>query len=423
MSPPRSPYRILVLGGSYAGLAAAVNLTDLCEGKNSRTGIESSRPGSSMSVEITIVDERDGFFHLIGAPLALAEEQYAKRAWKKYAEIPGLQQPSLRFIHGSVSRLDCKIKKATIVPHGSDTSVAQSYDYLIAATGLRRVWPTVPQELTRDRYLVEAVGHINQVRNADKGVVVIGGGAVGVEMAAEIKMVEPHVRVSLIHSRNTLLSSEPLPDKFGHKTLALLEEVGVEVMLGQRVVDISPSPQDQSTKVLRLSNGIELLASHVINAVSRPVSTSTYIPSEALDADGYVKVLPSMQFPEITPNAAYHFAVGDIVAWSGIKRAGGAFYMGGIAASNIHRHILHSQAMIEQPKYIEALVYPPSIAVAVGRKAVGYSEREGVTASEALMEVMFGDDLGLSICWRYLGLGVPWKPLSRRLGMGHIELV
>lgn len=45
-----NPYRVLIAGGCYSGLAVAVNLLEKCD------TIDAPIP-----VEITIVDERDGF--------------------------------------------------------------------------------------------------------------------------------------------------------------------------------------------------------------------------------------------------------------------------------------------------------------------------------------------------------------------------
>jgi hypothetical protein len=59
-----TPTRILVLGGSYGGLSAALNLYDLCSGKQSRATLHTpvaGSPGPRIPVEITIVDERDGY--------------------------------------------------------------------------------------------------------------------------------------------------------------------------------------------------------------------------------------------------------------------------------------------------------------------------------------------------------------------------
>lgn len=54
------PTRILVLGGGYGGLSAALNLHDLCSGRAARMAAQEA-PGPRIPVEITIVDERDGY--------------------------------------------------------------------------------------------------------------------------------------------------------------------------------------------------------------------------------------------------------------------------------------------------------------------------------------------------------------------------
>lgn len=59
----KNPLNVLVIGGSYAGLAAVVNLLDLCDGKKSRFSM-SSQPSVSkrkLPLQITIIDERDGY--------------------------------------------------------------------------------------------------------------------------------------------------------------------------------------------------------------------------------------------------------------------------------------------------------------------------------------------------------------------------
>lgn len=56
--------KVLVIGGSYSGLAATVNLIDLCNGKQPRFTSTSNEVVSSktkLPIDITIVDERDGY--------------------------------------------------------------------------------------------------------------------------------------------------------------------------------------------------------------------------------------------------------------------------------------------------------------------------------------------------------------------------
>lgn len=66
-----SPFRVLILGGSYGGLSAALNLLDLSQHKDPRCGkkIEETESDNlvrtpNTNIDITIVDERDGFCRL-----------------------------------------------------------------------------------------------------------------------------------------------------------------------------------------------------------------------------------------------------------------------------------------------------------------------------------------------------------------------
>lgn len=57
------PFKVLIVGGSYAGLAATLNLVDLCQGRKCRFNLEKNdmAPEHKVPVQITIVDERDGY--------------------------------------------------------------------------------------------------------------------------------------------------------------------------------------------------------------------------------------------------------------------------------------------------------------------------------------------------------------------------
>jgi thioredoxin reductase len=111
-------------------------------------------------------------------------------------------------------------------------------------------------------------------------------------MASEIKVVEPWQQVTLVHSRDNLLSAEPLPDDFKERSLEVLQEAGVKVVLGKRVIDSTAVQAEDGSRAWRLtlSGGQQIAAGHVITAISRSTPTSTYLPSAALDKDGYVKI-------------------------------------------------------------------------------------------------------------------------------------
>ena len=123
-------------------------------------------------------------------------------------------------------------------------------------------------------------------------------GAVGIEMAAEIKVIMPEQKVTLIHSRNNLLSNEPLPDEFKERSAVELSNAGVNLILGRRVLE---STTNGSTTELKLDNGESIRAGKVIYAISKSIPSTDYMPPTTLNDEGYVKVTASYEPPYMIP--------------------------------------------------------------------------------------------------------------------------
>ncbi|KAL2868798.1 putative pyridine nucleotide-disulfide oxidoreductase AMID-like [Aspergillus lucknowensis] len=416
---PQTPFKVLILGGSYAGLAAALNLMDLCHGRRNRFSIDEADKGTGrkIPVQVTIVDPRDGYYHLIGQPLALSSQKFAETFWVKYADIPALQTPNIRCVQGSISSLDCGSKTATITT--AKGTIHEPYDYLITCTGLRREYPSAPRSLTREKYLAETAENLANVRDASRGVVVIGGGAVGIEIAAELKMLHPDIAITLIHSRAALLSSESLPAEFAAKTLEVLRASNINTLLGARVTSISEEPYNETQKgtgngngkeyTLTLSTGSTLTTSHVINAVSRFTPTApSFLPADVCDEQGYIRVQPTLEFPADSsiPNAGDHYAAGDVARWSGIKRAGAAMHQGHYAARNIHQKMMQ-RVYGTVPEFVSLAEVEPGMGLALGKTAVGYFPGMGLSEGEETRELFFQGDLGFMICYKWMQLGTP----------------
>ncbi|KAL4891566.1 hypothetical protein BDV59DRAFT_208978 [Aspergillus ambiguus] len=405
------PFRVLIAGGSYGGLGVALTLLDLCNGRVARFNHDNDAkpPGTTIPLDITIVDERDGFYHLIGSPKALACEEYASKTWIKYADIPALTSSNVQFIRGSVDSINTEDRIAGIRDLESNASRQVQYDFMVASTGLRRAFPAVPNSLKKLDFLNESRTHEAAIRDAPNGVAIVGGGAVGVEIAAELKVLNPSQKVTIVHSRDRLLSAEPLPDDFKERVAYVLQKAGVNVILSKRVMEIAESKKERRVWALTLADKSNVHVGHVINATSKSAPTSSYLPQDVLDNNGYVMIRSSLQFPDKVAHSEHHFAVGDIASWAPIKRCGGAIHMGYYAGHNIHQLML-SETFNSQPQFLNLQDTPAVIALAVGIEAVSYSSPEGTQHGKDLMNTMFGDDMGFSICWNYMRLSEPYKP-------------
>lgn len=215
-------------------------------------------------------------------------------------------------------------------------------------------------------------------------------------MAAELKETQPNVQVTLAHSRSKLLSAEPLPDNVKDCALELTEEAKVNVLLNHRLKSSTPVTNAQDGTVVydvEFENGHKMTASQVIMAVSRSVPSTTYMPAETLTEEGYVNVLPTLQLSsDKIPNALSHFAVGDLIHWSGIKRCGSAMHQGKFAGLNIHQIILQ-EIQGKEPVLNKLAETPPMIGLAVGKNALSYGG-DGMKYGTQVMEWFFEADLG-----------------------------
>ncbi|CAO2651408.1 Nn.00g039780.m01.CDS01 [Neocucurbitaria sp. VM-36] len=406
-----NPHRVLVVGCAYGGISTIVNLLECSRGKPR----ESYYPGpdfkgarSRRGVEITVIDERDGYFHSVGAPLAHVTPKYTNHMWKRYSHLNELKHPNLHFKRGSVKNINPEAKVAEWCDRNGKTQ-QQAYDYLVMATGLKRHWPAVPKSGSYEEYLRDGKAFIEKITGADpsknegRRVVIIGAGAVGIEFAGEIKNYYPQIGVTLVHSRAEVLSSEPLPADVKARAKILLEEEGVDLILGSRAT-ITELPNGQFT--VTLANGETITADFVIDSTKKGSPTTHILPKECLNDDKEIMVHQSLMFKDTIANASSHFGVGDVIAWTGIKRAGSATVMGQTAAQNVYSAILNSELSpsAEPYKTTELPHWDAVIGLAVGKQCLTYDPKSGIKYGVEVMKGYFGDDLGWSASLKYMGL-------------------
>lgn len=431
---------IVVIGGAYAGLSTILSLLRIYDGKGleqykvpgSRGGHRGGRgaafnpsnlgperpdiqlPTFSSTPRITLMDTKDGFFHTVGAPLAHSSEDYVTKAWIQYSSIPELQRENVTILQGSAVKVDPARMAVTYMPEMKATVMLQTinYDYLVVASGLQRPWPVVPSAITKLQYSADAARQISNLANSEVGIVVVGGGAVGIETAAEIKSRYPSKDVTLVHSRAELLSSESLPSEFKSKVLETLRECGVEVVLGKRMIQ-TETPSDTGEIQVRhvlLSDGSTIPADVVIQATSSAVPSTSFLPNDSLDENGFVKINPTTQWQSSSgPNSSSHFAIGDIAARSGIKLAASANNMGKITAFNIMTLLSASEKGINSQEVEKHLMrLPPpriSLKLVLGETAVAYlPDKGGLRWGKEVKERVFGNDMALSRALSSLGL-------------------
>jgi NADH dehydrogenase FAD-containing subunit len=242
--------------------------------------------------------------HTMGAPLAHTSASFTSEAWLRYRDISALAANKVQVLQGKAVGVDMGAKVLSYSTENTETQTVH-YDYLVVASGIKRAWPIVPRAVNKELYLHDAQSFMKELSTA-RSIALVGGGkihsivhfrsaancvflgAVGVEMAAEIKCTFPSKEVYLIHSRQSLLSAEPLPILFKQKAKELLQAYGVHLILDRRVVrGLEDSPYS-SERNLTLSDGEIITFDTVINTAVSPSPNTSFLPKGALDGDGYV---------------------------------------------------------------------------------------------------------------------------------------
>lgn len=161
--------QVVIIGGSFAGIEAAKSIF---KRKN-------------QSVKVTLISSSTHAYFNIATPRLIVEPEHiektlfpVKDTLAKYAN--GVRY---RLVHGTVESTD--FKKKSIVVEASEGSEIINYDYLIIASGAKS--DSSAFKLGGDYHeTVESIKQLNKSTKSAKKIVVLGGGATGVETAGEL---------------------------------------------------------------------------------------------------------------------------------------------------------------------------------------------------------------------------------------------
>ena len=282
-------------------------------------GRRAARMLSEGEFEVTLVDAKGFWEYTPGALRCLVEPAAARR----------LVQPQ------PAGTLTAAAVSLEVVEDGSVKSVELSdgsrvpADFVVLATGSTYVAPIkadhVKPSCAEQRR--EEITAAHRVLESAPSVLIVGGGTVGVELAAEIVGVWGRTKaVTLVASQGRLL--ERMPPRAGKLAANWLRKKGVNVILNDRIEDwggcpesAEPEPPPSGGKwTLRTKLGQELHAALVYRCVGgRPCAgpvSPTSAPS-ALGPRGEVHVTRSLQVEGLR-NV---FAVGDCAGTTEEKTA------------------------------------------------------------------------------------------------------
>lgn len=306
--PPAQRYRkkVIIVGGGFAGGSAAIALQD--------------------SFEVTLLDPKSCFENITAQYRVLCDKEMGERnrmPHEEYAPSVDVQQGTLR----SIDR--------THIVTGDNKSIP--FDYLIVATGSHyRSLPVIGGDNKTAPVPVisltdgDACRREQERLSSTKGgnLIVVGGGAAGVEVAAELAECYPDKTVHFVFSGDKPLSGMPeAAQNVAVKHFSKLRNI--RMCPGERVIGIS----GEDGSVLTRSGKTFTDVSSVFLCVGFAPNTSFAKDSseDFVDERGFFKVNRHLQSTE----QENIFAIGDVTDVAENKLAQNAFRHAAIAAQNI----------------------------------------------------------------------------------------
>jgi NADH dehydrogenase len=305
---------VIVIGAGFGGLYATKKL-------------------AKADVDILLIDRHN--FHLF-SPLVYQVATSGLEAGEIAFPVRGIlrNRSHVRFLLGNVEDID-PVNKTVLVK--TDTkSIRESFDYLLIAAGSQTNFFGMEQA-ERYAFDLKDLGHAIVLRNhvlkcfenaawtedparkeALTTMVVVGGGPTGLETAGALcelyryvlrkeyahQVPEMKGHVILVEMQDHLL--DPYPPHLQQAARRQLEDIGVEVVLGEKVVEVSED-------CCRLSNGRTIPTYTLVWAAgvkSSPLAEKLGVP---LRKSGRVAVRPTLQVVG-NDNPSYDdiYVVGDM---------------------------------------------------------------------------------------------------------------
>ncbi|KAJ2845605.1 hypothetical protein IWW36_004714 [Coemansia brasiliensis] len=317
---------VVVVGCSAGGLGLAKTVAALA-----KQGFPNLR--------VTIVDRNAFTYYMIGAPLGIVNPQFGSRLFFRLDSLlaqfeANPAKPKHQFIQAAL--LNVNLDKTLDLSNGQTLS----FDYLVLATGATNSFPANISAPTIQDARAQLSQVYKNIKQADS-VLVIGGGAVGVEIAGEVADAFPGKQVTLVHSGSRLLPPN-FKEGLSNGAVAKLQKLGVDVVLNERMEIPDGLAFDCSLRTLSLTgkSGKTYTSDVQFLAIGPKVHTEYMQDLEAQlgtalrEKNGTIKIKPTLQVDcDALPTV---FAVGDVNSLpSGAKYYVKAAEQSQLAAANI----------------------------------------------------------------------------------------
>lgn len=230
-----SAKNVVVLGASFAGVQLAKRLSETLP-----TGYR-----------VVMIEKNSHFNYSFNFPRYSVLSGHERRAFIPY---DGIARDAPRGIFRHVRDTATLITEDHVRLASGDKV---DYAYLIIATGSWQPLPAKVAATDSGKACAELRTVQENIKSASK-VAVVGGGAVGIELAADIKSFYPEKHVTLVHSRRQLLNN--FGSRLHEYVLNVFRGMAIQTILGERPQILPGVAEDRSgtdgeQKSLRFTDG------------------------------------------------------------------------------------------------------------------------------------------------------------------------
>ncbi|KAJ5086235.1 hypothetical protein NUU61_007542 [Penicillium alfredii] len=287
-----------------------------------------------------------------------------------------------------------------------------TFDFLVLATGTRLSQPAGMKNDDKPSSVEYLQRHQADVKRS-RSILIVGGGAVGVQMATDLKEYYPDKKVTVVQSRPRVMPN--FHPQLHELIKRRFDELGVQLITGSRV-KIPPSgfSNDGNEFPVQLTNGTTESTELVILATGQTPNNQMVAnlkPTSGTDAivnpdNGFIRIRPTMQFQD--EQYPHLFAVGDIADTGAQKAARPGAAQAAVVAKNI-------QSLIEGRAPDEAFVKGPgAIHLTLGMKYNVVFRNPNVAEGQTEPWINEKDDgredMNVEAMWQRLGIEVENPP-------------
>jgi NADH dehydrogenase FAD-containing subunit len=322
---PGTPATVVVVGGGYAGVNAARALDE--------------------HAQVTLVEPKDAFQHNVAALRALVDPGWPQRIFLPYHNL---------LSHGTVLRDTATQVDAGTVRLASGTLLRP--DFVVLATGSGYPFPA-----KTDR--PDTAGSVARYRAAHAHlagagrVLLLGAGAVGLELAGEIATAWPDKQITVVDPADDILPG-PYDPRLRAELHRQLDDLGVTRILGSPLTTPPRTPAGEPGAFTVTTLAGDRVEADLWLRCHGTAPRTGYLTGDlaaARRSDGCLHVTPDLR----VAGAEKVYAVGDI-ADIDIDRASAAREQALVAAADIRARITGSP---DRPAYRPG---PPMIILPLG---------------------------------------------------------